>query len=122
MVYSDSLLIDETGAPIGRRAFETMTAIDGGGPLVFAFANCVSGHAMMFHRRLLAVALPFPDTPIYDWWLATAATSIGRIVRLDRPLVRYRQHDANTTDMVGRRKQKRKRSSAGDPPQWLARP
>jgi glycosyltransferase involved in cell wall biosynthesis len=113
LAYCDSLLVDAAGAPLGHRAFELLTTIEEARPLVFAFANCVSGHAMMFERRLLDVALPFPDCPIYDWWLAAAASSIGAIARLDRPLVRYRQHDANVTDMAGRRDKPRRRGRTG---------
>lgn len=101
MSYSDSRIVAADGCPVGTTAFESMTAIDGGGPLVFAFGNCISGHAMLFHRRLLEVALPFPEKPIYDWWIAAAATAIGRIVRVDIPLVDHRQHGANVTDLAG---------------------
>jgi glycosyltransferase involved in cell wall biosynthesis len=118
MAYCDSALVDATNRPMGKRAFELMTAIDGGAPLQFAFSNCISGHAMLFDRRVLDVALPFPDAPIYDWWLAAAATSIGTIVRVDRPLVRYRQHDTNLTDMAGRRGKAKGPSAI---PRWLKR-
>lgn len=113
LAYCDSTLIDAAGRPMGSRAFDHVTALDGDLPLAFAFANCVSGHAMLFERRLLDVALPFPERPIYDWWLAAAATSIGTIARLDRPLVRYRQHADNLTDMSGRRAKGHDRSQAG---------
>lgn len=104
LVYSDSELVDADGRSLGRRAFQTMTALDAPPPLAFAFQNCVSGHALLFARRVKDVALPFPDLPIYDWWLAVSASVVGPIVRVDRPLVLYRQHDANVTDMLRRRK------------------
>jgi glycosyltransferase involved in cell wall biosynthesis len=114
MAYSDSELIDSDGRRLGKRAFQRMVAFDGGEPLILAFRNCVSGHAMLFHRGLLEVALPFPDAPIYDWWLATAATSVGRVVRVDRPLVRHRQHGGNVTDMAGLKKTSSKHWSIND--------
>lgn len=33
---------------------------------------------------------------MHDWWLALIATSMGKLVYLDEPLLKYRQHENNT--------------------------
>jgi glycosyltransferase involved in cell wall biosynthesis len=60
-------------------------------------ANTVPGAAMMFHRRLLDRALPFPDPPgnrYHDHWLALVALASGEIRYVDRPLYDWVQHRA----------------------------
>ncbi len=60
-------------------------------------ANTVPGAAMMFHRRLLDRALPFPDPPgdrYHDHWLALVALASGELRYVDRPLYDWVQHPA----------------------------
>lgn len=103
MAYCDSELVDEDGTPLGRRISDKLVLADIEDPAGFAFCNCVSGHAMLFRRELLDRALPFPDEVFYDWWLAFVAASVSRIVYVDAPLVRYRQHSGAQTDFSGLR-------------------
>jgi len=49
----------------------------------------------MFRRELLELALPFPDTPgfqFHDHWLAVMALAAGRVSYVERPLYDYVQH------------------------------
>ena len=58
-------------------------------------ANCVTGAASLFPRRLLDAALPLPPaqfTHYHDHWLAVTALALGDIHYVDRPLYSYVQH------------------------------
>ena len=99
MSYCDSDLIAEDGTRLNMRISDRINMYQGGDPTVFAFWNCVSGHAMLFKRSLLDVALPIPDIKFHDWWLAFLAATNGSIVYLNEPLVQYRQHAKAQTDL-----------------------
>jgi hypothetical protein len=58
-------------------------------------ANTITGAAMLLRREVLELALPFPDTPgfqFHDHWLATVGLAAGQVVYVDRPLYDYVQH------------------------------
>jgi len=79
-----------------------MAALDD--PAAFLFSNCISGHALLLRRGLLAQALPIPDGVFHDWWLGFAAACASGIAWCPEPLVRYRQHGRSVTDIAGRRR------------------
>lgn len=103
MSYCDSDLIDQHGHALGQRMSDKFKVASIGDPMAFVFSNCVSGHAMLFRRELLAGALPIPSNLFHDWWLAYVAASLGRIEYCPEPLVGYRQHATSVTDLSGRR-------------------
>ncbi|HSW14655.1 MAG TPA: glycosyltransferase family 2 protein [Solimonas sp.] len=107
-IYSDAELIDEHGHALGMRSSSRMYMYRGADPAAFVFFNCVSGHAMMIRRELLAAALPFPRIRFHDWWLAFVAASFGGVEYVDQPLVQFRQHEAARTDMAKRKKKAKK--------------
>ena len=55
---------------------------------------------MLVRSRIAKGVLPFPGKTVCDQWLAIAAAAQGRVVFVDRPLVRYRQHGANQTGVL----------------------
>ena len=58
-------------------------------------ANCVTGAASLFPRKLLDDALPFPPRQFahfHDHWVALTARSLGEIAFVPRPLYDYVQH------------------------------
>ncbi len=62
----------------------------------------VFGCAVAFRRSLIDVVLPFPaKTYAHDHWLAVVAGVCGPVLFLNKPLVRYRKHDANLTPKSG---------------------
>lgn len=102
--YCDSELIDEQGQPLGQRVSDRTGMYSGSGIVPLCFWNSISGHAMLFRRDLLRLAWPFPDDAFHDWWLAVVAANAGSVGYLPEPLVAYRQHGGNLTDMAQRRR------------------
>lgn len=100
MAYCDSDIIDEHGGSLHKPMSSRCNMLSTHDPAVFAAANCVSGHAMLFRRELIQRALPVPDCFYYDWWLAAVAASCGGVVYCDRKLVSYRFHDSNVTNAL----------------------
>lgn len=103
MVHSDARLVDEHGAPLGHTLFDALgvssgeraEAASGDELAVLLRRNLVTGATAMFRRRAIDLAVPFPDHWVHDEWLAMIATSVGRGMLLDEPLVDYRQHGSN---------------------------
>jgi beta-1,4-glucosyltransferase len=63
----------------------------------FLIANHVPGCALLVNRALLRRAMPVPeDFRMHDWWFLMVAASFGVVDYVDRPLIKYRQHGANT--------------------------
>jgi glycosyltransferase involved in cell wall biosynthesis len=54
--------------------------------------NVVTGAAMAFRSSLRESALPIPDGFVHDEWIGLIAAAAGKVLSIDRPLVRYRQH------------------------------
>jgi hypothetical protein len=70
-----------------------------------AFANTVTGMAMLCRSSLLSTALPFPGLPgiaYHDRWLTLAALAKGKLAYVAKPLVRYIQHGGNHTGVFKR--------------------
>ena len=109
--YCDSALIDENGHSIGM----TMKQFIGGADLnidsnykVLLIDNCVSGHAMLFRRELLARVLPFSELPMYDQQIALVAAASQGVVYADRTMVFHRQHAGNSNNQIVSKKVCRK--------------
>ncbi|MCC6422989.1 MAG: glycosyltransferase family 2 protein [Phycisphaerales bacterium] len=52
----------------------------------------LSGHMMAFSSRLRQTLIPIPRGWLHDPWIARVSSAISRVVLLDEPLSRYRQH------------------------------
>jgi|GEM_PF-286426 len=100
LVVSDLRLINQDGDLIA----DSMWCYQKSKPMTdkpftrLLLSNFATGCAMMFRRRLLDLALPFPpDIFVHDWWLAVVSSSSnsGGIHLIHEPLVDYRQHAFN---------------------------
>lgn len=96
LVYSAVTMIDKNGVPIAER-FPRVKRIEGACALSLIFDNCVTGHACLIRRELLAMALPMPlGVFSHDQWLAIVAASDGRMKAGGEVLSYYRKHGENT--------------------------
>lgn len=102
-LHSDALLIDDSGTPVGGTLFgalevseaERSSVHSGAAFPVFLRRNLATGATAAIHRDLLALARPFPPEWVHDEWLAIQAAARERLELSERPLTRYRRHDAN---------------------------
>jgi len=95
LIYADSTLTDASGARTGK--FSDMNHLcDYPSALHYVFGTKAMGHAMLFKREIIDLALPFPDYVGHDYILGFAAASLNGVRYLPETLVNYRQHSSNT--------------------------
>ncbi|MCF0069085.1 glycosyltransferase family 2 protein [Dyadobacter sp. CY261] len=123
MIYHDSEFVDSTGQSMNRRISDKLNLYRGNEPEVFLFLNCVSGHSILLKKSVLQKSLPFPHGFHYDHWLAFNAACLGSIDFVPEPLVKYRQHSANNTDLLAskqvEKKAAQKVAEMGKESEWL---
>lgn len=62
--------------------------------------NSYIGCCMAFRRELLPVILPIPEQMyMHDYWIGTAAELCGRVGLIKKPLIEYRRHGGNVTEL-----------------------
>lgn len=104
-VYSNSELVDKAGQPLGQ-LFSSLMQLQSyysGAP--FLMGNCIPGHTIIMRSAFTKAILPLPKTIMFDRWISFCAAANNGIKYVDRPLVKYRQHDTNT---IGTGKSKNK--------------
>ena len=95
LIYADSALTDASGARTGK--FSDMNHLcDYPSALHYVFGTKAMGHAMLFKREIIDLALPFPDYVGHDYILGFAAASLNGVRYFPETLVNYRQHSSNT--------------------------
>jgi glycosyltransferase involved in cell wall biosynthesis len=110
MLHSDARLVDAHLGDLGCSLFDALElgpdelqrVHDGYGFDVLLRRCIVTGATMAFRCDLLASAVPFGDGWIHDEWLAIVASAVGKIDVVERPMIDYRQHDANQRGMSRR--------------------
>lgn len=96
LVHSISARFEEKGKP-HMRSLRLLNYFNGNDIRYFLLSNYVSGHNMLFRRRLLDAALPFPAEVYYDWWLVVNACVLGQVKAVEKVLVWHRMHQQNAT-------------------------
>lgn len=109
VAYCDSSLTDESGIETGMKMSDIYTMKTLNDPMGFVMSNCISGHAMLFRRDLFDDEFLVPNGFFHDWWIAAVASSRRGAVYVPKPLVKYRQHAAAVTDIIGNKKTRRSR-------------
>ena len=102
LVFSDAEVVDEALKPLGRRlsslTFHATSRQDLRTGTVFESLltqNFVTGATAAFRSSLRDVITPTPigvPNLIHDAWIALSIANHARIVFLDEPLIKYRQH------------------------------
>lgn len=97
-VYCNSELIDEQGALLGSNMMQVLGVTQpasGRNPFLLMWQNCVSGHALLFRRRLWQACYPFSACLPYDQQLAIEALAGDGLVYVPDMLVQHRLHAGN---------------------------
>jgi glycosyltransferase involved in cell wall biosynthesis len=104
-IYSDSELVDKNGASMGQlfSSMMTLQSYYSGAP--FLMGNCIPGHTIIMKAAFAKSILPLPKEIMFDRWISYCAAANNGIKYVDRPLVKYRQHESNT---IGAGKSKNK--------------
>lgn len=100
LLYHDSEFINDQGNLLNKKVSDIRNFYAGNDSRVFLFENCVSGHCMLFKRDLLAYLEGFNKIVIHDWWLVYIACSVGNISYIPQVLVKYRQHQKASTNIL----------------------
>jgi glycosyltransferase involved in cell wall biosynthesis len=95
MIYADSALTNSEGLVTGKFS-DRNHLCDYPSALNYVFGTKAMGHAMLFKREILDIALPFPDFVGHDFILGFAAAALHGISYFPATLVNYRQHSSNT--------------------------
>jgi glycosyltransferase involved in cell wall biosynthesis len=95
MIYADSALTDAAGTVTGKFSDRNQLG-DYPSALHYVFGTKAMGHAMLFKREIIDIALPFPDYVGHDYILGFAAAALNGVSYFPATLVNYRQHSANT--------------------------
>lgn len=102
IVFSDASLINERGDKICESFFkyqglseEVLSSDD------ILFKNCVQGATLCLNRAMINLINETLDgediscLAMHDWWIAILARYCGNWTFINKPLLRYRQHDRN---------------------------
>ena len=95
LIYADSALTDAAGARTGKFS-DRNHLCDYPKALHYVFGTKAMGHAMLFKREIIDIALPFPDYVGHDYILGFAAAALNGVAYFPATLVNYRQHSSNT--------------------------
>jgi len=104
LVFTNADVVDKNARSFGYTLWETLR-IDktlkarlqtSGGLEVLLERPIVTGATMAFRSRFKDLVIPIPDdiSLIHDGWIALILSLVGTFDLSDRPLLKYRQHDA----------------------------
>ena len=97
VVLSDAQLIDADGV-VTSPSFMTPRGGFRGGVFHTLIRNHYLGCTMAFRRELLRAVLPMPRyIPMHDMWIGSLGAVLGKVVFIDRPLIKYRRHSKNVS-------------------------
>jgi glycosyltransferase involved in cell wall biosynthesis len=95
LIYADSALTNAAGTVTGKFS-DRNHLCDYPTALHYVFGTKAMGHAMLFKREIIDIALPFPDYVGHDYILGFAGAALNDVTYFPQTLVNYRQHSSNT--------------------------
>ncbi|WP_051686529.1 glycosyltransferase family 2 protein [Vibrio pacinii] len=102
LYFSDSLLVDKSLKPIGKTHLEFLgVRPDEKAKSSILFSNYVQGATICLNNELVSLLRTdierhgFSGIVIHDWWCALVAFKFGELIFINKPLIKYRQHDNN---------------------------
>ena len=108
LIYSDSVLCNESLEPTGESISAKMNCRDFDNCLQQAIFCRIYGHATLINNDFLQKVIPFSAIIPHDWWLCYTASFYGGIKYLNEPLVYYRQHAGNIFGAAGLKNNRKK--------------
>ena len=95
LIYANSALSNAAGEVTGKYS-DRNHLCDYPSALNYVFGTKAMGHAMLFKREIIDLALPFTDFVGHDYILGFAAAALNGVAYFPATLVNYRQHSSNT--------------------------
>ena len=95
LIYANSALSNASGEVTGKYS-DRNHLCDYPNALNYVFGTKAMGHAMLFKREIIDLALPFAEFVGHDYILGFAAASLNGVRYFPQTLVNYRQHNWNT--------------------------
>ncbi|MGI6153639.1 MAG: glycosyltransferase family 2 protein [Christensenellaceae bacterium] len=97
LVHADLAVVDERLVPVSASMMHMQKLNPRyNTPNRLLAQNNVTGCTVMINRALADLwTKDDPRIIMHDWWLALIAAEFGKIIYIDQPLVKYRQHTGN---------------------------
>jgi glycosyltransferase involved in cell wall biosynthesis len=100
LVFSNADIVDKNLVPVGCTLWKSVDfnsrlqrQVDAGRAFnALLKYNFVTGATMAFPRRFLPLVLPIPELWVHDAWVAILLSVVTNVIRVDRSLIKYRQH------------------------------
>jgi len=100
LVVSDCIIINENEDILQESFFKIRGSKKG--LLNNLIKNSYMGCCMAFNRRILDIALPFPDNlPMHDMWIGMIGELYGKTYFCDQKLIKYRRHENSASPTCG---------------------
>jgi len=80
---------------VGFNRKKQHTASKGNALSILVKSDVATGATMAFRANLIKYIFPIPSLCFHDAWITFIATTVSKIVAIEKPLILYRQHDAN---------------------------
>lgn len=97
LVHTDRLIVDQDLTVLNVSQMAEMNINEDLSLHESLLSNVAAGCTMVFNRRLIELALPFPSVLyMHDWWLFLVAKCYGVSYYLQESTLLYRQHGNNT--------------------------
>ncbi len=103
LVFSDADLVDESGCSLNRKLSnahridpEIRSIVRSKAYVILDRWELVTGATMAFRSEFKNLVLPIPtNLPlIHDGWIALMISHAARLEMIDKPLIKYRQHNS----------------------------
>lgn len=100
IVLSDCIIVNEKEEIIHESFFKARGSKKGF--LNNLIKNSYMGCCMAFDRKILDIALPFPENlPMHDMWIGVIGELYGTTYFCDQKLVKYRRHENSASPTSG---------------------
>lgn len=109
LIFSDASVVNSQGMMISDSFLKYqqlhVSILDGDDLML---RNCAQGATFCINKKVIhLIQFAFPTLEVidnilmHDWWIAIVARYFGEIKFIDKPLLKYRQHDSNEVGAKG---------------------